>query len=299
MSTRFADGLPQGIVDAHHHLWDPVSGASGLKYGWLKDIGAPKPFGDPTPIQRDYLFDELAADWAPFSPVGSVHVQADGGIDDPVAETAFIQCVSDETGFPVMIVGFCDLTRDDAESVMTGHKAYANFRGVRQIISYLQDRPDISFAPRNLPDDPQWRANFGLLAKHGLSFDLQLYPQQMAQMAEFLSDHPGVPVIIDHAGSPYDQSADGLALWRSGLARLAALPQVHIKISGLGMFDPAWTWASVDPLVRIMLELFGSERTMFGSNFPVDKLFGPYANTVPDLGPQVLRETARRVYRFG
>lgn len=277
----------QNIIDAHHHLWAPQTPALDVGYVWLKDIGAPKPFGDPTPIQRDYLLDEFLAEPAPRRLTASVHMQADPKLPDPVAETAFIQRLSDEAGFPIMIVGYADLTSDAVEDTLQRHKAHPNLRGIRQIISHLPDRPDLSFAATNLLDDLTWRANFALLADHGLSFDLQLYPEQMQQAAAFLADHPQIPVVIDHLGSPYDGTADGLALWSEGMRALAELPHVHVKLSGYAMFfGPTLDGPAVEVTQRI-LKWFGPERVMFGSNFPVDRLHLLYPDVLDFVQAQV------------
>ena len=224
------------LIDAHHHLWAPQSDPGQVGYVWLKDIGAPKPFGDPTAIQRDYLIAEFLAEPAPRQFAGSVHLQCDPNVPDPVAETAFIQGMSDATRHPLMIVAFADLARADFAEVLARHLAYPNLRGIRQIISHLPARPDISFAARNLRQDTVWRENYAVLARHGLSFDLQLYPEQMAEAAAFLALHPDVPVVIDHLGSPYDTSTAGLAVWQTGMTALAALPHVSVKLGGYAMY---------------------------------------------------------------
>ena len=293
------------IVDAHHHLWDPVSGASGIGYAWLRDIGALKPFGDPTPIQRDYLATEFLSESA-HEIVASVHVQADGALPDPVAETAWLDRVGREHGVPGAIVGFVDLAAPGAMDVVEHHRAASpRLRGVRQIIARTDGLPAISFAATELLDDPAWREGYAGLAAHGVLFELQLHPSQMARAAALVADRPGVTVVIDHAGTPHDRSPAGLALLREGMALLAELPHVHAKISGLGMQDPHWTPDSMAPVIEGVVELFGPERTMWGSNFPVDSLYGPYdralegamARVPVAMRDAVFRDTALRVYR--
>ncbi|MEM6304703.1 MAG: amidohydrolase family protein [Pseudomonadota bacterium] len=293
------------IIDAHHHLWAPQSDPGGVGYVWLRDIGAPKPFGDPTAIQRDYLLDEFRAEPARDALAGSVHLQCDPKIPDPVAETAFIQRLSDDSGFPIMIVAFADLTSENFDTVLARHKAFPNLRGIRQIVSCLPDRPDISFAPRNLLEDLVWRANFAKLADHGLSFDLQLYPEQMTQAAELLAQHSDIPVVIDHLGSPYDATPEGLARWQNGMQALAALPHVSVKLGGYAMFFGPDLGDVPRQLTQEALQLFGPERCMFGSNFPVDKLHLVYADLLDFVrtaagqnADAVLGGTAARFYRF-
>ena len=295
------------IVDAHHHLWDPVSNGSRIGYSWLRDIGAPKPFGDPTPIQRDYLAPEYLSE-TEHEIVGSVHVQADGGLPDPVAETVWLERIAEEHGIPSAIVGFVDLTDDDTPRTIERHlSASRRFRGVRQIVARTEGRPDISFAPDELLANATWRRNFARLASYDLSFDLQLHPAQADAALDLLTAHPDVPIVIDHAGSPHDQSTDGLHAWERGLRRLADLSHVCVKVSGLGMFDRTWSPDSVERIVRPLIDAFGAERTMFGSNFPVDRLFHRFDAMVDavraavgnDHTTQVFERTAHRIYRIG
>lgn len=270
---------PIRFVDAHHHLWIPESTDPDLGYRWLRDIGAMKPFGDPTPIQRNYEWAEFA-DESQHQMAGSVYLQVDGTIADPVAETAWVQSIFDGTGLQHAIIGLVDLASADAEKTLVAQCQYSGFKGVRQILSRLDDNPTLCFAPIHYLRDTTWRDQFQLLEEHGLSFDLQLYPEQMGEAAEFLARFPKVPVIVDHAGSPYDQSAKGLAALAEGLETLAQLEHVSIKLCGFGMFDTQRSAHSVQPVIAQVFEHFGSARVMFGSNFPVDKLMGTYDDVI-------------------
>ena len=269
------------LLDAHHHLWD----LQALDYVWLKQLGVPKPFGDPTPIQKDYLtqhFQNDVSEAVNVKLVGSVHIQVDGALPDPVTETSWLSSLSPSV-IPSAIIGFVDLTREDAEAVLNNHLSFPEFRGVRQIIGMIEQRPDISFTKEHLLINPRWQENFALLEKYRLSFDIQLYPQQMKEAAEFLGGFPKVPIVIDHAGSPYDQSDSGLKFWREGLSALAKLPNVHIKLSGFGMYDSNWSSESSLVLFQTILELFGAHRIMWGSNFPVDSLMKSYSFCVTQM----------------
>ena len=273
--------MPMKLLDAHHHLWD----LQALDYVWLKQLGVPKPFGDPTPIQKDYLtqhFQNDVSEAVNVKLVGSVHIQVDGALPDPVTETSWLSSLS-PSGIPSAIIGFVDLTREDAEAVLNNHLSFPEFRGVRQIIGMIEQRPDISFTKEHLLINPRWQENFALLEKYRLSFDIQLYPQQMKEAAEFLGGFPKVPIVIDHAGSPYDQSDSGLKFWREGLSALAKLPNVHIKLSGFGMYDSNWSSESFLVLFQTILELFGAHRIMWGSNFPVDSLMKSYSFCVTQM----------------
>ena len=300
------------IIDSHHHLWCPENDTAGIGYVWLKNIGAMKPFGDPTPIQRDYLPEEFKVESSKHEIIGSVHVQCDGAIPDPVQESVWLESLKQSHDVPSVHIGFVDLTSPETPALLERYIQLPNFRGVRQIISRIADRPEISFTSVDYLDHKLWREQFALLAEHNLSFDLQLYPEQMSAAAAFFKQHPDIPVVIDHAGSPYDQTKAGLLAWREGLAELSQLEHCHIKLSGFGMFDQQWTAQSIQPLFNDIVELFSAERVMFGSNFPVDKLMRSYDFVVDsileccgnsDLSTEQLNaifsENAKRFYRLG
>ena len=262
------------IVDAHHHLWD----IEALSYPWLESEHAEAPYGDYRAIQRSYLIAEYLADTAHQSVVKSVHVQAEHDASDPVAETRWLQSIADDPcsrGFPHGIVAHADFTSADVERVLSAHHEYANIRGIRQILSHHTD-PRLRQAAYDYLSDSRWRQRIGLLAKYGFSFDLQLYPHQMANGAALAAGHAGTLFVLNHAGTPAERDAAGLERWRQGMRQLAACDNVVAKISGLGIFDPHWTVTSIRPFVLETIEIFGTERCMFASNFPVDKLFSDY-----------------------
>lgn len=293
------------IIDAHHHLWAPDTDPMGVGWTWLRRPG-PRAFGDPGPIRRDYLLDEFRAEPAPSRLAGSVHVQSDNALPDPVRETRFVQALSDTASFPMAVVGFADLSRPDAAETLARHAAHQAFRGVRQILSRDDADPRRSYAARHHLRDGLWRERFGLLAAMGLSFDLQLLPAQMIEAARVLEEHPDVPVALDHLGSPETKGGDD-GPWREGMAALAALPWVHVKLSGYGMTFGARPGERARRLTAEALRLFGPGRAMFGSNFPVDKLWLGYRQALdlvsaccPDLEARaaVLGGTARAFYRL-
>lgn len=297
------------ILDAHHHIWIPEQTKPDLGYGWLRDIGAMKPFGDPTAIQRDYTWTEYISEPHSHAIDASVYVQVDGAIADPVAETQWVQSVIERPADQFRIVGLVNLAGEQAQKHIEAQTRCASFKGVRQIISFLDDQPSLCFAAEHLLRNATWQEQFALVADHNLSFDLQLYPEQMLEAAEFFSRFQNVPIVIDHAGSPYDQTANGQMRWREGLAVISQLENVSIKLSGFGMFDAHWSSASIAPLVETMLTLFGPQRMMFGSNFPVDKLMAGFDDTVDRVlacvAPAgdaavkaVFEQTARRFYQF-
>ncbi|WP_044559373.1 amidohydrolase [Azospirillum sp. B4] len=262
------------LVDPHMHLWD----LAHIRYPWLTPpFGDGGVNGDVTPIARDQGVDDYLAAARELPPgwtLGkSVHVDAGAHPGDALKESAWLQGLADIGGFPHGIVGYAALEAADADRVLAAHAEFRNVRGIRQILNWHPD-PAKTYTPRDLLRDDAWQAGFHRLARHGLSFDLQIYPGQMAAAAALAARHPHTVLILNHTGMPVDRDADGLALWRQGMAALAGQPNVAVKISGLGMLDRAWTTESIRPFVLETIELFGTDRAMFASNFPVDGLGG-------------------------
>ncbi len=292
------------VIDAHHHLWD----LDRHSYPWLTP-GTASIVGDTAAIRRNYLAEDFRADTAEMQLVATVHL--DGGFDprDPVGETRFVQGVFEREGFPNAIVGSVPLDRPDAAALMDAHAAASPlFRGVRQIVAW-HENPALSYVQdAQMMQNPQWRRGFALLAPRGLSFDLQVFPAQMADAARLAQDFPHTRIIVNQAGLPDGLLSGDMGPWRDGLRRLAACGHVAIKISGLGMIKPGWTDADMRMIVETVVEAFGADRVMFGSNFPVDRLFGSYralfhsvlrAMATCSLSEQVafFAGNARRIYR--
>lgn len=264
---------PFRIVDAHHHLWD--LGASH-RYPWLMERGVVRFFGDPTPIQCDYLPDDFRRDIGDLPVVASVHIQVGVAPGDELEESLWLQKQHRERGLPSAIVAYCDLTAPDFSARLDEHERAAALRGVRQIVgrSVEEDQRTGSAA---LLDSSAFLAGLRCLAQRNLTFDLQLIPAQMERAAALLSLVPELRVALCHAGSLSDFSPDGRALWKRGIRRLSKLPNLICKLSGFGMFDKNWSAQSVREQFDTILMAFGPERMAFGSNFPVDKLAMSYS----------------------
>ncbi|WP_170561327.1 amidohydrolase family protein [Ruegeria atlantica] len=287
-------------IDAHHHLWD----LSAVTYPWLMEKGVPRFFGDPTPIQRNYLLPEFRADAEAQGFKASVHIQV--GAADPWAEAQWVQSVADQfPDWPLVQVAFCDLTADDLDAQLDRLQTLQSVRGVRQIIGRAPGEDSIT-GTNALLHNPKFLAGLKQLGTRGLSFDLQLLPELMDMTADVLSQAPETPIALCHAGSPHDRTLLGLQKWADALKALSNQPQAYCKLSGLGMFEHNWSAESVSPIVSTCLSQFGAERCMFGSNFPVDSLSSTYQEVVrrhQELIPtsnqsEVFHGTAKRFYRF-
>lgn len=259
------------IVDPHVHLWD-------LSTGLYPGLEQPSTgfIGDNAPIARSYLLPELLAEGGEELEITKI-VNVEAFPADRIAETRYLQDLADRTGYPQGIVAGADLSQPDAESVLEAQASFVNVRGIRQVLNMHPD-PLYAYVAENYMDDVGWLRNFALLEKYQLSFDMQLYPHQMEQAARIIEKNPGVRVIINHCGMLADRTLSGWRQWRDSMRLLAGFENVFVKISGLGMFDRTWTLESIRPHVLETLDTFGTDRAMFASNFPVDKLFGCYAD---------------------
>jgi predicted TIM-barrel fold metal-dependent hydrolase len=294
------------VIDPHHHLWD----LERFAYPWLTTRPLPPSVaGDVAPIAHSYGLADYLAEAAGHNLVKSVHVDAGFDPTQPVEETRWLQSVADRHGFPHGIVARAELHKPDVEAVLAGHAAFANTRGIRHIVNWHPDPAKTYVTRPDLLTDPAWLAGFALLKRYGLSFDLQLYPSQMADAARLAARHPDTLIILNHAGMPVDRDAEALVLWRRGMRGLAAAPNLLVKISGLGMVDWCWSEASIRPFVLETIEIFGIDRAMFASNFPVDKLYSSFGmlyrafkNIVADFQPaekrKLFHDNAAAAYRL-
>jgi predicted TIM-barrel fold metal-dependent hydrolase len=295
------------VVDPHIHLWDLKT----HHYPWLANPGVSF-VGDARDLKHDYLLDNLLGEAGGIEILKVVHVEANHDPADPVEETRWLQGLAeqpDARGMPNGIVAAVDLAAPNAPEVLEAHAAFANTRGVRQILNVHENKL-FDYIGRHLMRDTTWREHFALLRRYDMSFDLQLYPSQMKEAAALARAHPDTPFIINHTGMFVDRSSvAGYRAWRDGMRLLAGCANVSVKISGLAMFDHQWTVESLRPYVLETIDTFGVERAMFASNFPVDRLFGSYeklwhayASIVADASvteqDALFRRNAERVYRI-
>lgn len=264
------------FVDAHVHFWD----LNRLRYAWLSppfsDTG---PNGNVSAIAHDYGIGDYLADLSGVSVEGLVHIDAGADADQALLETQWLQDLAGQTDLSVAIVAWAALDADGAEALLEQHAAHANVRGIRQILNWHADA-NLTYNPHDRLKDDTFHKGYALLTRYGLSFDLQIYPHQMADAAALAAQHPDVPVFLNHLGMPVDRSAEGLELWERGLRQLAKLDHVAVKISGLGFGDRDWTIDSVRGIVLRAIDIFGPKRAMFASDFPTDKLFANHKNQI-------------------
>jgi predicted TIM-barrel fold metal-dependent hydrolase len=294
------------IVDAHQHFWDLGLG----RHPWLRDE-PPVPFryGDYRAIRRSYMPADYRRDCGPHRVVGSVYVETEWDPLDPLGESRWAQALAEREGLPSAIVAQAWLDRDDLERVLEAHARLPLVRGIRQKPRAAPSPDRVEKGAPGSMGDPAWRRGFQKLAEVGFSFDLQTPWWHLPEAAELAQAVQEVPIILNQTRLPADRSPSGLAGWRSAMRRLAQVPHVALKISGLGLPGRPWTVADNGPIVREAIEIFGTRRCMMASNFPVDSLVADLptiwsgfleitADLAPDDRRRLFHDNAVRIYRL-
>ena len=257
------------IVDPHHHFWD----LDALYYPWLTDRPlASFPFGDYDVLRRDYLPEDYRRDAAGHNVVKTVHVEAERHVGDPLDETNWLTRLHEKAGVPNAIVAWAPLARPETEEILARQAANPLVRGIRTK-PRVAESPDQSIAgePGTMQDDA-WLRDLALFPKYGLSWDMRVPYWHLEEAAEVARVLPDVRVVLNHAGLPWDRSESGLERWRRGMEAVAAHPNVTTKISFLLTPGSAWSADGNARVIRETIEVFGVDRCMFASNYPVDRM---------------------------
>ncbi len=292
-----------GYIDAHHHIWR-------LKdLAWLNGPTQPRIFGDYESIKQDYGIEDFRADLAGSGVEKSVYIQVNWPPAEELKEARWIEKVNQASGWPHALVAYVDFAANNAPATMRALSKISIMRGIRQQLHWHQN-PLYCFQPTpDLMNQPAWRKNFTLLQDYGWSFELQVFASQMKDAAQFAADFPETPMILQHCGMPEDTSTDGMAAWTEGIKRLAQEENVICKFSGLGTFihrnDPAF----IAEITGHCLDWFGAARCVFGSNYPIEKIwtgYGPivtaFENAIAHLEvadqTAIMAGNAARIYRI-
>jgi L-fuconolactonase len=287
------------VIDAHLHLWDLQRSA----YSWITpELG---------PLHTTITAERAEGELAAVGVERAVLVQA----EDSVADTEFMLEIAAEHEWVAGVVGWVQL--DDpavAAAQLERFAADPAFRGVRHLVH--DDARDDFLAL------PPVRTSLGLLAERGLPFDVpDAWPRHLAATAELAGALPGLTVVLDHLGkAPLTRPAGGAGgagkgsqsdfpAWREAFAAVAARPNTVAKVSGLQVRGEPFTVAGIRPAWESALELFGPDRLLWGSDWPMTLLTAGYTGTwevmaelVGELTEKeqdkILEGTAQRVYRL-
>lgn len=246
--------MPSSVrIDAHQHFWRLARG----DYGWLTP--------DLATLYRDYEPGDLAPLLTERGIARTVLVQA----APTDAETDFLLELADQHASVGAVVGWVDLADSRAPERLDQLARHDCFRGVRPMI---QDIDDDAWMLRDTLT-PAFQA----MTQLGLRFDALVLTRHLGHLVHLLDLHPDLPVVVDHGAKP-DIASGGLKPWRKAMRPLAEHPGVYCKLSGL-ITEAAADWQIDDlrPYVEELFELFGADRLMWGSDWPVVNLAGGYA----------------------
>ncbi|MEX2519964.1 MAG: amidohydrolase family protein [Paracoccaceae bacterium] len=294
------------IIDAHHHFWD----LDRNYLPWLRDEPQiPFRYGDYSAIRKNFLPADYQALTGRFEVIGSVYIETEFDPCDPLGEVAWVADVKRDHGLPSVVVAQAWLDREDAAGLLEAYGRDPLVRGIRHKPASAASAPAAQRGAPGSMDDPRWRDGYARLQPNGLSFDLQTPWWHLDAAADLAKDFPETGIIINHTGLPSDRSDDALAGWRAALSSIASAPNVALKISGIGMPNQPWTVEANGPVVLDAIRIFGADRVMFASNFPVDGLtasfetiFGGFDRITADFSDAdraaMFCENARRTYRM-
>ena len=278
------NGLSSMQIDAHQHFWQ----YSAESYPWISDS-----MGD---LQRDFLPADLMAAQIDSHIAYSVAVQARQSLE----ENNFLLGLAQQNSKILGVVGWVDLQSPDCEQQLAEFAAHPKAVGVRHVV---QDEPDDNFLLR-----PAFVAGLKHLPTYDLTYDLLIYPRQLPAAIELVRQLPEQPFVLDHLAKPLIRDQN-FSPWRELIAELARSPNVCCKVSGM-VTEAAWTnWQPADftPYLDHVLEVFGPDRLMFGSDWPVCRVAAEYRQVVelvrqfiqtrhPSAEAAVFGETARQFY---
>ncbi len=254
------------FVDTHFHLHDLKR--PELRYSWLERDAVHGFLGNIDALKaQHYWIDDYIAEIRFANVPKAIHVQAALGTVDPVDETKWLQAFADRTGYPQGIVAECRLADQDAEAVLERHVRYANVRGIRD------------FGKGRYLVDSTWRSGYKFLQRHGLVSCVDTRIQFFDDLLDLASAFPNIVICVDHCAIPEARDDAYFKRWSTAMRELARADNVVMKISGLGMMDRRWTVASLRPWVLGSIDAFRVDRVVFGTNWPVDRMFSSY----PDL----------------
>lgn len=255
-------------IDAHQHFWQ----LGRSDYGWMAEPHAA--------IRRDFMPADLAPLLRSADIAGTVLVQADA----TARETDFLLEVAASTPNVLGVVGWVDFTAADAVAEVERRAAQPAIRGLRPMLEFIDD-PDWILQPAF---DPVFRG----MIRCGLRFDALIHPPHLPAILKLAQRYPDLPIVIDHGAKPKIAAWQGqrgaAESWGGGLRALAACPNVWCKLSGL-LTEAGKGWQAADllPYMIVLRDLYGPQRLIWGSDWPVMTLAGSYADWL-DLTVQAL-----------
>ena len=268
---------PTPILDTHVHFWD--HDVAGMRWPWLEQgfKSSRHSWTEASDTQlvakhdmRRFTSTEFREEVAGVGVVGIIHAHAASEMTDQAHETQWLAAIARADGWPLGMIGSCSLASADGPDLLRRHRtASERCRSVRDMNG-----------PKGL-DLEACAATLEVAEALGFSIELRTDPEHFDMFAAFADRWPNVTFVLSHAALPRERTPESLKGWIDAATKIADRPNLVCKISALcGGSDPNWTVESIRPWAEACYAVFGRDRTMLGSNWPVDRLFGTYANVV-------------------
>jgi len=244
-------------IDAHQHFWE----YSPRQHVWMTE--------EMSALKRDYLPEDLQPLLTEAGFFGTIAVQARQLPD----ETEWLLKLADQFEFIRGVVGWVDLRSPQVERELARYAQHAKLRGVRHV---LHDEPDDQFMLL-----PEFQRGIGQLRKFGLTYDLLVFPRHLRVAPELVAQFPNQAFVLDHIAKPAIRESQ-VSPWKEDVRKLAEFPNVCCKLSGM-VTEANWKqWQSDDfrRYLDIVIEAFGTDRVMIGSDWPVCTLSGDYRSVM-------------------
>jgi predicted TIM-barrel fold metal-dependent hydrolase len=263
--------MTQTIIDAHHHIWHKND------VPWLAAEPKPRIFGEYEEIRRDYLIEEYREDISAFNVTGSIYMQANWGLENSLKEAQWVNSVGDQSGIPNALVAFAELDHSELDELLRAYSEIPRVCGIRHQIHWHENPNYAYVSAADVYNNVDWRKGLVKVTDAGLPFDLQVFPRQLSGAARMVADFPETTFILNHAGMLDSRDSETVKIWENGIADLAQHTNVYCKLTGLGTFDRKSSVELIEPIIAHAIGQFGPERCIFGSNFPVEKMWTTYA----------------------
>ncbi len=186
----------------------------------------------------------------------------------PVEETRWLDSLPRPDGIATRYVAAAPLAAEGVAAVLEAQAAFPCVAGVRETIRWHPD-PTKRWVRQGLVTEPAWRRGLALLARYGFSLDLLMNPHQAEEVAALAGDVPGQSFIVNHCCTPNDRDEDGMARWRSGLKAMGRQPNIALKLSNYAAYSPTRSAAEDRDTLLTCIDAFGTDRCLFGSDYPV------------------------------
>ena len=247
------------IIDTHQHFWnyDPKT------HDWINE--------DMKVIRKDFLPADLAPILKENNVDGCIAVQA----DQTDTETQILIREANQNSFIKGVVGWVDLNSNEIEAALDSYTDTKILKGFRHILQA---------EPKGFMLAPGFKKGIDALAKYNYTYDLLIFASQLKEAKEFISNHKEQPIVIDHLAKPNIKEGEWES-WKKDINEIAQYPNVYCKISGMATEANwnSWSMDTLKPYIDIAVEAFGTDRIMFGSDWPVCLLASSYSKWLETL----------------